>query len=148
MQFQMATKITNVECHYSSYSATNPQAALHSGYIGWYSVLPAYSGGYSAINVLQSQRKALSKAAARENGRSEREEEEDIRKEGRVEVREKREEEEEDTEKDRRGKGRVERVEKGKEEEDIRIFFQLAVIGGGREGRKGEGVNGKRLVCT
>lgn len=134
--------------HNSSYSATNPQAALHSGYIGCYSVLPAYSGGYSAINVLQSQRKALSKAAARENGRSEREEEVDIRKEGRVEVREKREEEEEDTEKDRRGKGRVERVEKGKEEEDIRIFFQLAVIGGGKEGRKGEGVNGKRLVCT
>lgn len=84
---------------------------------------------------MQSQRKALSKAAARENGRSEREEEVDIRKEGRVEVREKREEEEEDTEKDRRGKGRVERVEKGKEEEDIRIFFQLAVIGGGKEGR-------------
>lgn len=121
--------------HNSSYSATNPQAALHSGYIGCYSVLPAYSGGYSAINVLQSQRKALSKAAARENGRSEREEEVDIRKEGRVEVREKREEEEEDTEKDRRGKGRVERVEKGKEEEDIRIFFQLAVIEGGKEGR-------------
>lgn len=107
MQFQMATKVTNVECHYSSYSATNPQAALHSGYIGCYSVLPAYSGGYSAINVLQSQRKALSKAAARENGRSEREEEEDIRKEGRVEVREKREEEEEDTEKDKEEKAEL-----------------------------------------